>query len=311
MLFTVYKTTNLLNDKTYIGFHQVHSIKDILCTESTYSSIFSDGYLGSGKLLKQAIEKYGPENMKQELILVTADKEEAFALEKELVNRVFIERDDTYNLSIGGNVAILFGESNGFFGRKHSKETIDKIQEKRNETLKNSRFSWCEVVDHRTDEVSYDYNQLLQRLGIDENLSANEKRYLINQHVYNNLISYKSKYLQDIAIRNYETRKIFLETSEERSAEKSKNTSKRFKGVPKTKESNEKRGKSISEWIQNNPEKHEERMNKINTNPDKIRKMTEKQTGKIWIMNIETKKNTRHDPALEIPLGWSRGFIKK
>ena len=210
MLFTVYKTTNLLNDKTYIGFHQVHSIKDILCTESTYSSIFSDGYLGSGKLLKQAIEKYGPENMKQELILVTADKEEAFALEKELVNRVFIERDDTYNLSIGGNVAILFGE-----------------------------------------------------------------------------------------------------TSEERSAEKSKNTSKRFKGVPKTKESNEKRGKSISEWIQNNPEKHKERMNKINTDPDKIRKMTEKQTGKIWIMNIETKKNTRHDPALEIPLGCSRGFIKK
>ncbi len=109
MVYTVYKTTNLITNKIYIGFHKLNSIDDILMGESIYDSIFSDGYLGSGKVMKRALEKYGPENMKQELLLVTDDKSEAEDTEKELVNREFVDRDDTYNLSIGGGVTILFG----------------------------------------------------------------------------------------------------------------------------------------------------------------------------------------------------------
>lgn len=308
MLFTVYKTTNLINDKIYIGFHKISNMTDLISTESIYSSIFSDGYLGSGKLIKRAIEKYGPENMKQELLLVTEDEEEAAQLEKELVNRVFIERDDTYNLSIGGKVCILFGENNGYFGKKHTKETIEHIQKKRNETLKNSPFSWCEIIDNETGIIIYNRDHLCQLFNIDPTLKRTEKRYLINELIYNGIISYKSKYLQDIAIKDYENRISFLNSAEERRTKKAKIISDRFKGVSKTKESNEKRGKSISEWIQNNPEKHKERMNKINTNPDRLRKMIEKQTGKIWITNTETNKNTRHDPKLEIPPGWIKGF---
>ncbi len=52
-------------------------------------------------------------------------------------------------------------------------------------------------------------------------------------------------------------------------------------------------------------------MNKINQNPEKIKKTAEKQTGKIWIKNLELGKNTRHNPAEEIPEGWERGFITK
>lgn len=43
----IYKTTNLINGKIYIGQH--------------YTSA-DDGYLGSGKILNLAIDKYGIES---------------------------------------------------------------------------------------------------------------------------------------------------------------------------------------------------------------------------------------------------------
>ena len=47
-MWCIYETTNLINGKTYIGQHE-------------YKKLY-DGYLGSGKILKQAIKKYGKEN---------------------------------------------------------------------------------------------------------------------------------------------------------------------------------------------------------------------------------------------------------
>lgn len=51
----VYVTTNLVNGKKYVG----RSTRSINCS-----------YLGSGKLLKKAIKKYGKENFKREIIEV-------------------------------------------------------------------------------------------------------------------------------------------------------------------------------------------------------------------------------------------------
>lgn len=124
MLYVVYKTVNVVNNKEYVGFHKIKSIDEILYTESENGSIFKDGYLGSGKLMRKALEKYGPLNMRQELILVTEDEEEATELEKSIVNRDWVQREDSHNVSIGGNVAILFGETNGFFGKEHTEESI-------------------------------------------------------------------------------------------------------------------------------------------------------------------------------------------
>ena len=80
----IYKTTNLVNGKIYIGQH---------CGTNP-------AYLGSGKLLKAAIKKYGQENFKRE-ILEYCDNVDHMN-EREII---WIARYDSINPLIGYNLA--------------------------------------------------------------------------------------------------------------------------------------------------------------------------------------------------------------
>lgn len=334
LFYTIYKTVNIINDKEYIGFHAIKSIDDILFNKSENGSIFYDGYLGSGKLMKRALQKYGPMNMRQELILVTEDKKEAEDLEKEIVCREWVTSDENYNLSIGGNVTILFGEDNGFFGKTHPKETIEKIQRKRKETYDETPFSWSESFLVEDESVTFlNNNQIREYFGIEK-----DDWFEVNKLIYEGVVRYKSVYLQKAAIQRYLKRYGFLSDHEARTAAKEKLVklcSERFSGVSKTKESNGKRGASIKTWIDENPEKHQERMVKINKNPEKIRKTAEKHRGmkrseeskrkmsqakkgkpasnkgQIFIHNIKTKERKYVDKDMQIPEGWARGMGKR
>ena len=86
--YTIYKTTNLINNKIYIGLHTTNNL--------------NDGYLGSGIFLKKAIKKYGFKNFKKEILYILPSKKEMILKEKEIVNEEFIKRDDTYNMTKGG-----------------------------------------------------------------------------------------------------------------------------------------------------------------------------------------------------------------
>lgn len=83
MSYLVYKTTNLVNGKYYIGSHR---------------GTKGDSYLGSGKLLKAAIKKYGIQNFKREILYEAETAEEMYAKEAELVSI----GGDSYNLMPGG-----------------------------------------------------------------------------------------------------------------------------------------------------------------------------------------------------------------
>lgn len=102
MKYYVYKTTNTVNGKIYIGVHKSAAILD-------------DSYLGSGRLISKAIRKYGKLNFIRELLLEASSYDEAYALEKELVTEEFVLLEDNYNLVPGGlggvgNMHIPFAE---------------------------------------------------------------------------------------------------------------------------------------------------------------------------------------------------------
>lgn len=106
MKYTVYKTTNTLNGKIYVGFHSCPA-SGILRKEYGALSCFKDGYLGSGKLMRAALKKYAPDIFGQEILGVFDSKVDAEKLEAEIVNSEFVLREDNYNIVTGGNVTIM------------------------------------------------------------------------------------------------------------------------------------------------------------------------------------------------------------
>lgn len=84
--------------------------------------------MGSGKLLKAAIKKYGKENFKKE-ILETFDNEESMILkEQELVTAEFVLDENNYNIMPGGKFGSSERNNLSFKNKRHSLETIEKIR---------------------------------------------------------------------------------------------------------------------------------------------------------------------------------------
>jgi hypothetical protein len=88
MYFTVYKTTNLVNGKIYIGVHK---------TNNPF-----DDYLGSGTAINNSIIKYGRDNFEKDILAICDTEEEMYEIEKRLVNQTFLKFVSTYNMIIGG-----------------------------------------------------------------------------------------------------------------------------------------------------------------------------------------------------------------
>lgn len=88
MYYTVYKITNQINGKIYIGMHQTKDLED--------------GYMGSGTYLKRAKQKYGIENFTKEILFIFDTYEDMAEKERELVNEEFVSEDTNYNQVVGG-----------------------------------------------------------------------------------------------------------------------------------------------------------------------------------------------------------------
>ena len=111
----IYKTTNLINGKFYIG----------------QDSKNNPDYLGSGLLLNRAIEKYGIENFKKETLEVCKNKKHLNERERYWIEETKA-KEIGYNIADGGHGGNTYTEetkqriSKLFTNRHISEETIQK-----------------------------------------------------------------------------------------------------------------------------------------------------------------------------------------
>ena len=110
MFYTIYQTTNIINNKKYIGKHETKTL--------------DDNYLGSGILLKSAIKKYGKENFRREYLFVFDNEKEMILKEQELITKEIIKSDEYYNIAFGGTGGCIV------LKKEHPlyEQTIEKIR---------------------------------------------------------------------------------------------------------------------------------------------------------------------------------------
>lgn len=132
----IYKTTNLINGKIYIGKKK---------------GDFNPNYKGSGTALWNAINKYGWDNFKVEFLCPCFSPEELNEEERILIAHFDsrVKQGKGYNISEGGDWGDISeglseednkrwrqniskacaGKRNGFYGRKHTEESRKLISE--------------------------------------------------------------------------------------------------------------------------------------------------------------------------------------
>lgn len=113
MYYGIYKITNRVNGKMYIGQHTTDDL--------------DDGYMGSGAIMKKALKKYGREAFAKEWLEFAENAEDLNCLERMYVDEEWLARPDTYNLVLGGKATAGF---------KHTYETKRKLSIWAKERLK-------------------------------------------------------------------------------------------------------------------------------------------------------------------------------
>lgn len=133
----IYVTVNKENGRCYIG--QKHFEQKGERWET---------YLGSGKIIKNAIKKYGSDSFYKVIVGFGKTNEELNEMEKEIIDINNATHNDIfYNIADGGHGGNTFsgytkeefekycnslcGENNPFYGKKHTEKTIKIMLEKR------------------------------------------------------------------------------------------------------------------------------------------------------------------------------------
>lgn len=154
----VYETTNLINNKKYIGkckFSRINGWKN---------------YLGSGLYLKRAINKYGEDNFKREILFLALDEEELNEIEEFVIkDSNAVESDNYYNIkysSIGGDI----------FTNNPRKEEIRKMR-----------------VEQMSGKGNHQYGKKKTDKMINSVIKANSKKIIVDDVLYKSITDCHNK----------------------------------------------------------------------------------------------------------------------
>lgn len=130
--YIVYCTTNIINNKIYIGVHKTNpTFFDGYLGNGIYSNI-SSSYKNNKNYFGKAVNKYGPKKFIRSTIKIFPNSEEgkiqAYAFEKSIVNEDFLQRQDVYNIALGGiiggqivqRIPCYIYDKNGEFVKEYS-----------------------------------------------------------------------------------------------------------------------------------------------------------------------------------------------
>ena len=291
----IYETTNLINNKKYIGKHK--------------SDKFDNNYYGSGIKFKKALEKYGKENFSIRIL------EEVYTNQKDLDDAEirWIEATNAvrstkyYNNSYGGENEGWSGYNKAVKENGYSLETKERLslshkgqipwnkgkkckalsnehKIKLSKALKNRQFS--EETKERMSKAAKIRTKNYIPWNKGKNISKETKNKISN--------TLKSRYaLGEISIPKKDRYKKDRSLSEETRVKISKSK----KGKPISEETRVKISKALKG--ENNPMYHKVPWNKGKVSINK---------GKIWVNNLITNKLILpEDLDTYLQNGWSKG----
>jgi hypothetical protein len=163
-----YKITNNKTGRIYIGVHRTDNL--------------DDGYIGSGKLLKRAIQKHGISFFTKEILMFFETYKEALAYEKKIVTPEFIEESTNYNLKEGGYGGCRWSQyqkkcqSNNMKAKWQDYE----FREKMLDVLRAP--SRCENISNRVKQWIIDNPELHKQRMDKINLNPEKKEKTANAH---------------------------------------------------------------------------------------------------------------------------------
>ena len=123
----IYKITNIINNKFYVGMHSTNNI--------------NDSYFGSGRYLHRSIKKYGKQNFKREILEFLDTREKLIKREEIIITSKLLNDPLCMNLNPGGKG----GRLSGF---KHTQKMKDKNSKALSNFWKNNKkgnIIKCEV----------------------------------------------------------------------------------------------------------------------------------------------------------------------
>jgi group I intron endonuclease len=154
----IYKITNIITKKCYIG--ETKKSNPYLRWNEHKRKIEQ----GIGcPALQDAVKKYGINNFKFEVLIICFD-EDRYKFEMEYIKKFNSVSPNGYNLTIGG-------EGGGFYGKKHSQETIKNISIKMKQKFLNN-LELCKDISKRQKIIM---NTPEIKLKIREGLKNSEK----------------------------------------------------------------------------------------------------------------------------------------